>query len=331
MRKFPSSVEIFIKTSAPAEFFARELEREYSLVSDSFDTGAAQLGNFAIDWEKTFHRALALQRKSVSLVRQEKKFLSDNDISAVVADVPSIPLVAAREAGLPAIAIANFTWIEILSRAAGSIDERLYLLRMVRDQYACAGLALKPGFSFPMTYFPHAREIELIAPRGRNVRRELARAAQIDSSARIVLLYFGNWGRSELPFERLGKLRNVQFISLSPMEPPVVPIDPRQFAFEDIVASVDAVLAKPGYGTMAQCMANATPVVYYPRPEFAEYFVMRRELENWGGAVRMSRRDFLECRWQSALELAFGLHPDRVPCRGAQQAADEILKIAGVL
>jgi hypothetical protein len=97
-------------------------------------------------------------------------------------------------------------------------------------------------------------------------------------------------------------------------------------AFADVVASVDAVFAKPGYGTMGECMANRTPVIYYPRPEFAEYPALRRDMVAWGGGVRIDKRAFLECRWHAALEEAFALNPKPVRCNGAGVAAGIVMK-----
>ena len=44
---------------------------------------------------------------------------------------------------------------------------------------------------------------------------------------------------------------------------------------------------KPGYGTIGECMANGTPVVYHPRNDFAEYAVLRKALIEWGGGVQL--------------------------------------------
>jgi UDP-N-acetylglucosamine:LPS N-acetylglucosamine transferase len=94
------------------------------------------------------------------------------------------------------------------------------------------------------------------------------------------------------------------------------------------VASVDVVLGKPGYGTMSECMANATPVVYYPRPEFAEYPALRQALAEWGGGVQITKRDLIEGRWGASLMRASQLAPPRISCTGARQAARHIVRLA---
>jgi UDP-N-acetylglucosamine:LPS N-acetylglucosamine transferase len=97
--------------------------------------------------------------------------------------------------------------------------------------------------------------------------------------------------------------------------------------FHDVVASCDAVIAKPGYGTVGECMANGIPVMYYPRPEFAEYAALRRAMIEWGGAVQIPFADFTELRWRSALDRAVMLDPPRVDSSGAREAAREIMRL----
>ena len=41
--------------------------------------------------------------------------------------------------------------------------------------------------------------------------------------------------------------------------------------YEDLVRASDAILSKPGYGIVAECIANGTSLVYTSRGRFAEY------------------------------------------------------------
>ena len=41
--------------------------------------------------------------------------------------------------------------------------------------------------------------------------------------------------------------------------------------YEDLVAAVDVVVTKPGYGIIAECVANDTAIVYTSRGHFVEY------------------------------------------------------------
>ena len=53
------------------------------------------------------------------------------------------------------------------------------------------------------------------------------------------------------------------------------------YRYEDLVRAVDIVATKPGYGIIAECIANDTALLYTSRGRFAEYDVMVREMPRY--------------------------------------------------
>lgn len=56
-------------------------------------------------------------------------------------------------------------------------------------------------------------------------------------------------------------------------------------------------LGKIGYGTVSECLAHGTPLVFVRRDYFNEEPFLRRLLQLHGAAVEIKRRDFLEGTW----------------------------------
>lgn len=56
-------------------------------------------------------------------------------------------------------------------------------------------------------------------------------------------------------------------------------------------------LGKIGYGTVSECLAHGTPLVFVRRDYFNEEPFLRRLLQLHGAAVEIRRRDFLEGTW----------------------------------
>jgi hypothetical protein len=98
--------------------------------------------------------------------------------------------------------------------------------------------------------------------------------------------------------------------------------------YEDLVAAVDIVLTKPGYGIIAECVANDTAIVYTSRGHFVEYDVLVREMPRWLRSGFISNDDLLAGRWHDTLDHTRALPPppETVGVDGAVQAAEEILK-----
>ena len=67
--------------------------------------------------------------------------------------------------------------------------------------------------------------------------------------------------------------------------------------YEDLVRAVDVVLTKPGYGIIAECIANDTALVYTSRGRFAEYPVLVREMPRY---LRCAYHRERRARWPAA-------------------------------
>jgi len=75
-------------------------------------------------------------------------------------------------------------------------------------------------------------------------------------------------------------------------------VDRERLPFRDILASVDAVISKPGYGILADCIVNRKPLLFAERSDFREYAILedaiRRYLRNAHiPAVMLYRGDLL--------------------------------------
>ena len=74
------------------------------------------------------------------------------------------------------------------------------------------------------------------------------------------------------------------------------------YRYEDLVAAVDIVVTKPGYGIIAECVANDTRDSVHVTRAFLEYDVLVREMPRWLRCGFISNEDLLGGRWQEALD-----------------------------
>jgi hypothetical protein len=99
------------------------------------------------------------------------------------------------------------------------------------------------------------------------------------------------------------------------------------YRYEDLVRAADAVVTKPGYGIISECIANDTAILYTSRGHFPEYDVLVREMPKYLRAQFVEQKDLLAGRWAPALEkLLSSPKPAAKPAtNGAQVAANAIL------
>ena len=100
--------------------------------------------------------------------------------------------------------------------------------------------------------------------------------------------------------------------------------------YEDLVGACDAVMSKPGYGIVAECIANRTPLVYTSRGRFAEYPYLVDGIQEHLPHAFLSNEDLHAGRWAEALGRV--LHePRRAPSiavDGAREVARALIEIA---
>jgi L-arabinokinase len=159
---------------------------------------------------------------------------------------------------------------------------------------------------------------------------------------------FGGYGVSQIDLTRLSKLVGYTIVMTSDVtanrredDPPgldrllmpgnIQRVDERALyssglRYEDLVAAVDIVVTKPGYGIIAECVANDTAVLYTSRGQFVEYDVLVREMPRWLRTEFISNEDLLGGRWQDALDRLRKAPPppERIATDGAERAVEWI-------
>ena len=99
------------------------------------------------------------------------------------------------------------------------------------------------------------------------------------------------------------------------------------FRYEDLVAAVDVVITKPGYGIISECIANDTALLYTSRGHFVEYDVLvSGDAALPPRALHRPRRS-VRRPMASSLDALLDQPPPREPpaVNGAETAAEQLL------
>ncbi|MEX2297656.1 MAG: hypothetical protein WD715_09580, partial [Dongiaceae bacterium] len=179
-----------MRTDIPEWFLRQELAgRHYHHHPAGFDCGALGKDSTAVDTAMTFAAAAEVMKQNATRLESEIQFLKSHQVRVVITDMPSFPLVAARRAGIPAICITNFTWVEIYAaladraRAAGEGSLATAgddLVKTLREEYANGDLLLIPGMALEMGACARQMTIPVIARAGRARRALLCERLGLD-------------------------------------------------------------------------------------------------------------------------------------------------------
>jgi hypothetical protein len=195
---------------------------------------------------------------------------------------------------------------------------------------------------------PAVRDLPFIARRSRRAPAETRRLLDLPEG-RLVLLSFGGYGLQRIDLRSVAHLSGYTVVltadvtanrrggaptSVRATLPANVCLLDEQklygdgLRYEDLVAAVDVVMTKPGYGIIAECVANETALVYTSRGHFVEYDVLVREMPRWLRCGFISNADLLAGRWQAALDDVLGqaAPTEAIAVDGAEVAAGVILE-----
>lgn len=320
-------VRAILRTTVPASFFRDRLSIPWELQSVQQDVGCIQKGPLEIDVAATWDALTRFHSNWDQRVDEESRAIKTAKPRVILADTPYFAIRAGHEAGIPTIALANFTWSEVLRLCSDPMNPgHQALLRTIEDSYARATMALRIAPGLPMPAFSSVTDIGPIAELATSDRSALRHHLQLEAGEQLVLLAFGGIPLEFLPWKAMDSMKGYHFIvagTPARTSGRVHALDAIPMSFRSVLPSVDIVMTKPGYSTIVEAVALRLPVVYVRRYNFADEAPLVSFLHQYGRGQELSLRDFLSGNWEPALETIRKVSaPTASPhCTGAVEAA----------
>jgi L-arabinokinase len=319
-------VRVSLISTAPEWLFRLNLSCEFQLRPRALDVGVIQRDGIHLDPAATLAAYAQGLERQPAVIQEEAEILRRDRVDLVVADIPPAAFLVAQRAGLPGVGISNFSWDWIYADYVRALPEHAPILEQIREAYRRADLFLRLPFSGECDAFKVIRDIPMIARRARRSREEVRQMLGLDPARPVVLLSFGGFEIQGIDFNRVEALEEYCFLTTQPARGSrrnlrTVTLD--GLKYEDLVAQADAVITKPGYGIVSDCLANRTPVLYTSRGQFAEYASLVAGLERFGVAAFIGNQDLLAGNWREGLGALLRRSPawPDLPANGAEVAA----------
>ena len=328
-------VRVKIRTDAPAWLFPAQAE---FLPSPGWplDVGVAQYDGLELDIDETRRRWQAFACELEARARAEADLVEAHRVDVLVGDIPPLGFAAATRAGVPCAALTNFGWDWIYAAWPGF--ERI--VETVQSGYRQADLLLRlPLHSDSDDAFPAFKRIEdvpLIARRARRPRAHVRAELGLPADAQVVLLSFGGFTAGGLDVGALGEWSDYLFVLTPPLSTScdvlpsnVVGLNQTPADYVSLLGASDVVVTKPGYGIVADCLANRVAVLFTDRGPFREYDVLADCLPRLACARYIPRAMLLAGQvgpYLDALLASDGAWTDQ-PMNGAEVAAQRILDL----
>jgi hypothetical protein len=320
-------LRLTLQSAIPEARLRSRLSCPFELVAERPDVGMIMAGPLEVRAEDTlqayrrFHRTL-----NAKIDRQAHHFAATKP-DLVLADIPYVPLAAAQRLGIPGVGLCSLNWADILASyvPAAAADA---IIDQIRAIYRAAQVFLRPAPSMPMPDLGNTRQIGPVAAMGRPRRAELLARFGLGSATRIVAALLGG-----IPLQRSVEAwppladtvwlvprdwvsKRSDFLALEDLGWPML----------DVIASVDAVITKPGYGTFVEAASQGTPILSLPRADWPESPYLIEWMGRVGRIVTVSMEEFTSGRLGEALDALLGLPPKPpVSPSGVAEGADLLL------
>jgi L-arabinokinase len=335
-----AAAEVVVRTSAAKWLFDVTVQGRIEFHELACDTGVAQRDSLHLDEGRTIEAAARFMAALDARAEAEAAFLRQRGATMVVGDIPPLAFRAAHLARLPAVALGNFTWDWIYAEYREAVASWPDLLPGIRRAYGHASLALRlPMWGGFEQWASPIVDVPFVARHSVRSVEEVRHAIGVPREARMALASFGGLGISGLPLGPLGRLAGWTVVTTAHAleavgaAPPGVRVleDAAVYGaglrYEDLVRAADVVVTKPGYGIIAECLANDAAILYTDRGRFAEYDVLVEAMPKYVRCRYMPRDDLFQGRWQDYLDavLLQPPPPERPRTDGAAVAAARLL------
>lgn len=318
-------LRITVRSHAPAEYLRQRIHCPFTHIQTSLDFGMSMVDAVEVD----VPRSLADYRdyhtdwgRKVAAAADTMRALAPD---MVLANVPYLSLAAAREAGIPAVAMCCLNWADIYHHYAQDDAGASRIHAQMLEAYNSARVFLKFSPTMPMNSLCNARELSCVAQSGTSRRQQIRARVGARPDERLVSVAMGGIAY-QLPMAHLPEIDRVRWLvpaAWSVVRKDVFTLESLDMDFRDVLASSDAILTKPGYGTFAEAACAGVPVLYVTRGDWPEAPYLVAWLQQNGSAIEVDPALMRADDWRAVLGTLWARPgPARPENNGAQEAVE---------
>ena len=328
-RRSGARFEVF--TTTPRWFFEESIAGTFEYHALACDVGFRQRSALVADLEATVQALKAYVPFDAGLVSRLAGELRSSGCCAVLCDISALGIAVAEAAGLPSVLIENFSWPWLyepfMDHVAGLAEISVEIARW--DARATVHLQARPVCE-------RRHGCELVDPISREATldRAAARAALgLETDGPVVVITMGGYGE-EYPFlDRLREIEDTTFV-ISGVPESGHGGNLRLFDNDtplympDVLRAADAVVAKLGYGTVAEVWREGLPFAYVTRSNSREMPPLEdfAEIELSGFPIQAD--DFPAGAWIGRLPELLSTPRRARAGGGAARVSEVLLKLA---
>lgn len=325
-QKLPEMV-LTLRTTLPRNKLEERIDGVFTLQPAADDFGMLQHSALELDLLASLQRYRQFHENWSQQVERVAAELAAVQPTLVLADVPYLTLAAAHRLAIPSVAMCSLNWAAIVEGCLAHEPGVEGLVGQMLEAYNRAEVFFCPAPSMPMPGLTNTHPVGVVAAQATDCRDELVKRGLVNRSERLVLVAMGGLDH-RLPVERWPQDSTIRYLvpgAWRVQREDVTAIEAYGFHFSDLLASSDAVITKPGYGTFSEAVLNAVPLLYVRRGNWPEEPALIDWLQRHGRSQEVGREALERGEYLPALEAVLA---QAIPHR---PVADGVAEIAAFL
>ena len=322
-------LRITVRSHAPAEYLRQRILVPFEHHHVALDFGMAMFDAVRVDVPRSLAAYRDYHENWMQKVDRAAHAMRALQPDLLLANVPYLSLAAAGVAGIPSAAMCCLNWADIYRHYARD-EEAAVIHGQMLDAYNSAEVFLKPSPSMPMGELCNAREAACIAQTGTRQRALLQQCCGASDQDRLVMVAMGGI-EYRLPMENWPRVAGVRWLvpaAWGVQRDDVLSFESLHMHFRDVLASCDAILTKPGYGTFAEAACAGIPLMYVARGDWPEAPYLVDWMRQHGVAVEVDPDRLLDGELGGVLAALWGMPRPKPPLNsGALEVVETLCKM----
>lgn len=325
LRQRCPQLRLTVRTGLSEKRARSRIDSPFTFINESSDFGFAMVNAVSIDPVTTAQRYRAFHDNWQDRVAMEANQLLELRPDLVLSDVAYLPLAGAAQAGIPAISMCSLNWAELFAHFFGHHPWADAIYAEMLSAYNTAEYFLRLIPAMPMAALNNTIAIAPVASLGTPRATTLRQNLPCQATDKIVLIAFGGIDHS-IRLEHWPRSPGIHWLvpqAWLTRRPDISAFEPLGIDFTDLLASVDAVLTKPGYGTFVEAACNGTAILYQRREDWPEQECLIKWLHQHARCSEITENSLLSGNVAPKLEALWSAQtPPRPEPIGIAQAAE---------
>lgn len=323
-------LQVTVRTTVPHEFLKARFQCAFRHIPVAFDFGMKMANAVDVEVEQSAAAYREFHTGWEEKVAREADNIRQLKPDLLLANIPYLTLAAAHTAKVRAVGLCCLNWADIYQHycAGDSVSHEIRAQMLAAYNCAMRFLMVQPAMDMPG--LNNTYNIAPIARVGRALRCHIAANSNQSEGEKLVLIAMGGM-EFRLPLENWPHISGFRWIipqAWGVDRDDTTTIESLKLPFTDVLATCDAIITKPGYGTFTEAACNGVPVLYLPRHDWPEEPYLVRWLKKNVACVEVERNKLEKGEIGDLLKQLLMLpSPMRPGATGAIEAATILQKI----